>query len=109
MTAETITKGKISLPVDENHVFFFIQNEVLYETYNTIRGRRKRMWMPLPGLPDMDNVTEDQLNMMCSSYLVQCDNCTSFYVPADRNNEPGKPFRFEPNLCYDCICKSQNK
>lgn len=106
MLKQLTAAAKITLTQCENHVYFWIKNEVLYETYNTIRGRRYRVIMPVPGLPDVSTVTEDQLNYMCSTHLVCCDNCEVYYLPACQNDEVGKQFRFEPQLCFDCAKKN---
>jgi hypothetical protein len=43
------------------HSHFWIEDEELYETYDTATGIRYILICPVPGLPDTENCPEDML------------------------------------------------
>jgi len=45
-----------------NHSHFWIKNEVLYESYKTIRGLRYSILMRVQGMPDQDMCSDDFIN-----------------------------------------------
>lgn len=44
---------------DPRHKFFWVEDERLFETYETIRGLRYRFKKDVPGKPDCDNADEN--------------------------------------------------
>lgn len=54
---------------DRNHHHYWIENENLYETYETIRGLRYRFIMPVPGMPDTEHCTDSMITYMEKEYL----------------------------------------
>lgn len=53
---------------DEKHDHFWIEDGELYESYRTIRGLRYRHRLSVPGMPDMDKVTESVLSVIEERY-----------------------------------------
>lgn len=54
---------------DENHDHYWIEEEVLYESYKTIRGLRFRRLLSVPGMPDSELCTEEMLVYIEKEYL----------------------------------------
>ncbi len=63
---ETVKKTIQKLPKKQNHSHFFIDNEFLFESYNTIRGLRFLQVMPVLGMPN-----EKKCNEFCLFYIVK--------------------------------------
>ena len=42
-----------------NHTRYWVEDETLYETYQTIRGWRYRRIKEVPGKPDSENADEE--------------------------------------------------
>ena len=54
---------------DAKHSHFWIKDNELYESYNTIRGLRYRHRLSLNGLPNTDNCLEDMILYIEMEYL----------------------------------------
>jgi len=54
---------------DERHSHFWIEDEELHESYNTIRGLRYRWRLTVNGLPDTDRCADDMLLYIQSEFL----------------------------------------
>lgn len=67
MSTQTATTGK--LWKDENHDHFWIEDGVLYESYNTLRGMRYRYRMSVPLMPDSDQLTCDDIFYIETHFL----------------------------------------
>lgn len=53
---------------DKNHSHFWIENGVLYESYNTIRGLRYRTRL-IVKMPDCEFVTKEMIKTIEEKYL----------------------------------------
>lgn len=49
-----------------NHSHFWVEDERLYESYETIRGLRYRLKKEVPGKPDSDNCDENGVEIQNS-------------------------------------------
>lgn len=56
------------IPKDENHHHYWIEYEVLYETYNTIRGLCYRELKDVEGMPDEEHCSEECLKYIQKQY-----------------------------------------
>ena len=54
---------------DRRHSHFWIEDGELYESYETIRGRRYRHRFSVAGLPDTDRCSESILIYISKQYL----------------------------------------
>ena len=54
---------------DGRHNHFWIEDEQLFESYRTIRGLRYRYRMDVPGMPDSDNCSNEELKYIEDTYL----------------------------------------
>ena len=52
-----------------NHNHFWIENGILYESYNTIRGLRFIEVMEVIGMPDESKCTESCITYIAKEYL----------------------------------------
>lgn len=52
-----------------NHDHFWIEDGVLYESYNTIRGLRYMEILKVPNMPDEEKVSEECLKYIEKEYL----------------------------------------
>lgn len=43
-----------------DHHHYWIENEILYQSYLTIRGLRYRVIQQVPGMPDTENYIPDE-------------------------------------------------
>ena len=57
------------LSKDARHDHFWIADEMLFESYMTIRGLRYRFRMDVKGMPDAECVTEEMLIFIEKEYL----------------------------------------
>lgn len=51
---------------DERHLFYWVENSTLYETYHTIRGPRHRALLRVD-FSDYDNLSDEKLNTILES------------------------------------------
>lgn len=58
----------MALYKDDRHIFYWIENGVLYETYATIRGRRYRD-LACVNYPDREKVEESELEKVEKSII----------------------------------------
>jgi hypothetical protein len=56
------------IPKRYKHSHFWIENEILYESYQTVRGLRFMERKEVPGMPDEDNCSEECLNYIVKEY-----------------------------------------
>jgi hypothetical protein len=63
---ENIKETIKQIPKKDNHSHFFIDNEFLFESYNTIRGLRFLQVMPVLGMPN-----EKECSDYCLFYIVK--------------------------------------
>lgn len=72
-TSESQHSNNAVLPAmlwrDERHSHFWIEDEELYESYNTIRGLRYRWRLTVNGLPDTDRCPDDMLLYIQAEFL----------------------------------------
>jgi hypothetical protein len=54
---------------DEKHDHFWIDNGELFESYRTLRGLRWRHRLSVPGMPDMDRLTDGVIQVVEDRYL----------------------------------------
>ena len=66
---ENVKKKIKQIPKKENHSHFFIDNEFLFESYNTIRGLRFLQVMPVLGMPNEKNCSDYCLFYIVKQYL----------------------------------------
>jgi len=59
----------MKLTRDRKHDHFWIEDEILYESYNTLRGLRFRERFEVTGMPDTDNCPDDMLKYIEAEYL----------------------------------------
>jgi hypothetical protein len=52
-----------------NHSHYWIEDGVLYESYNTIRGLRYMMLLEVPGMNDCDKCTPEMIAYIEKQYL----------------------------------------
>lgn len=57
------------ISIDPRHDHYWIENEVLHESYHTIRGLRWRELLKVPGMSDDNNCSLDCLNYITKNYL----------------------------------------
>jgi len=57
-----------TIPKKHNHDHFWIEDEILYESYNTIRGKRFLAIKEVPGMPDEERCSEECLEYMYKEY-----------------------------------------
>jgi hypothetical protein len=71
LEAKGISLEKVSNKLwrDDNHDHFWIDGEVLYESYNTIRGIRSRFRLEVPGMENNNHCSEQTLAEICEKYL----------------------------------------
>jgi hypothetical protein len=60
---------KKQLTKDNNHLYFWVNNEELFETYQTIRGRRWRLIMPVLGMKNIEKCSEEDIEMIEMIYV----------------------------------------
>lgn len=58
-----------AIETDKNHSHFWIKDEELYESYETIRGMRYRHRFSVAGLPDTDECSESMILYISKEYL----------------------------------------
>lgn len=63
-----VAKDGKSFPKRHNHDHFWIKSEMLYESYQTLRGLRYCEVMPVPGMPDVDKCSQDCLTYILKEY-----------------------------------------
>jgi len=51
-----------------NHSHFWIEDEILYESYNTIRGLRFMEIKEVPGMPNEEKCSEECLKYIVKEY-----------------------------------------
>jgi len=73
------------LPRDERHVCYWIENEVLRQTYKTIRGNRWNECYKVPGWPDWDDIMllPKQKLLKLLRYIVLCKKTGSHETHED--------------------------
>jgi hypothetical protein len=71
------TKEKLNLddvisciPKSRNHLFYWIDEGVLFETYQTIRGRRYTWVIEVPDMPDEERCTDECLRYIAKEYYL---------------------------------------
>jgi len=69
VTSESKTFHRTILCKDHNHDHYWIEDEELYESYNTIRGLRYRHIMTVRGMPDCDDCTGAMITYIEKEYL----------------------------------------
>ena len=57
-----------TVPKSHNHHHFWIEDEILYESYQTIRGLRYRAIKQVPNMPDEDKCTDACLEYIAKEY-----------------------------------------
>jgi hypothetical protein len=93
-TEATLSQRLSTLSKHHSHLFYFVKDEVLKEVYQTIRGRRYREIMPMPGFPNTDNISEAQVLRFCNIYLGWCNKCGSCFEKTTPHSDE--------NLCKNC-------
>jgi len=53
----------------KNHDHFWIEGEMLYESYNTLRGLRFRESFEVPNMPDTEIVPDDMLKYIEAEFI----------------------------------------
>ena len=56
------------VPKRHNHNHFWIENGILYESYNTLRGLRFLDVKEVPGMPDEEKCSENCLKYIYKNY-----------------------------------------
>lgn len=56
------------VPKRHNHDHFWIEDGILFESYNTIRGMRYNEIKQVPGMPDMDKCDEAVITYIAKEY-----------------------------------------
>lgn len=59
----------MELTKSKNHDHFFIDDGVLYESYNTIRGLRYMAVLNVAGMTDKDKLNEEDIKIINESFL----------------------------------------
>ena len=54
---------------DHKHDHYWIENEQLFESYQTLRGLRYRHLMEVKGMPDSDECTDEMIIYIEKEYL----------------------------------------
>lgn len=54
---------------DKNHKHYWIDDDVLYETYSTLRGLRYRPILEVFGMPNCEKCTEEMIKYIKKEYL----------------------------------------
>ena len=69
INTKAIMNAEKKLTKKHNHDHFWIDDGVLYESYNTIRGLRYMSILEVKGMPDSEKCTEEMLNYIEKEYL----------------------------------------
>lgn len=62
-------KKEITLTKDKNHDHFWIDEEMLFESYKTIRGLRYRPRLKVWGMPNSDKCTPEMITYIEKQFL----------------------------------------
>lgn len=60
---------RTALTKRHNHDHYWIEDGILYESYNTIRGMRYVRILDVPGMEDDENISEAGIKYIESEYL----------------------------------------
>lgn len=69
---EALEKEKIdrsTLPKDKSHDHYWIEDERLYESYQTLRGLRFRFRLSVPNMPDSERCSDSMIKYIEKEYL----------------------------------------
>lgn len=66
---ENTTLAAVLLSRDRRHSHFWIEDGELFESYETIRGRRFRHRLSVKGMPDTEKCLPDMIKYIESEYL----------------------------------------
>mgnify|MGYP001578012456 CR=1 FL=1 len=62
------TKEKPSIFKDDMHDHYWIEDEILFESYWTIRGLRFRSLLEVKGMKDNENCSEETIQEIAKKY-----------------------------------------
>ena len=70
------------LTKSHNHLYFWVNNTELFESYETIRGKRFRKIMNVPGMQNIEKCTEKDIDKIEKLYLdlFNIENRFQFYL-----------------------------
>lgn len=58
---DQVNKSELIITKSHNHDHFWVDGGILYESYNTLRGRRYRQILEVPNLKDSDRLSDQEI------------------------------------------------
>lgn len=63
-------KEKCTIFKDDKHDHYWIENEILFESYWTIRGLRYRILLEVKGMNDNENCSDEVISEIATKYKI---------------------------------------